>query len=43
MHEVLVVAEIALAVALLSGAGLLIKSFIALHNVALVFGLKTCS
>jgi predicted permease len=34
---VLVVAEITLAVMLLSGAGLLVKSFIALHNVALGF------
>jgi hypothetical protein len=33
----LVVAEIALAVALTSGAGLLIKSFVVLHNVALGF------
>jgi predicted permease len=37
MRGVLVLAEIALAVMLLSGAGLLIKSFIALHNVALGF------
>src|SRR6266567_4497095 len=37
LRGVIVVAEIALAVALLSGAGLLIKSFIALHNVALGF------
>jgi len=37
MRGVLVVAEIALAAMLLSGAGLLIKSFVALHNVALGF------
>lgn len=37
MRGALVVAEIALAVALVSGAGLLIKSFVALHNVALGF------
>src|SRR5437879_2753640 len=37
MRGPLVVAEIALAVALVSGAGLLIKSLVALHNVALGF------
>jgi putative ABC transport system permease protein len=37
MRETLVVAEIALAVVLLSGAGVLIKSFVALHNVILGF------
>jgi predicted permease len=37
MRGVLVVTEIALAVVLVSSAGLLIKSFVALHNVALGF------
>ena len=37
VRGVLVVAEIALAVTLVSAAGLLIKSFVALHNVALGF------
>ena len=37
MREALVVAEIALSVTLLAGAGLLLKSFVALHNVALGF------
>lgn len=37
MRGVLVVAEIALATVLVSGAGLLIKSFVALHNVTLGF------
>ena len=37
MRRALVVAEIALAVILLAGAGLLLKSFVALHNVALGF------
>ncbi len=37
IRGVLVVAEIALAVTLVSSAGLLIKSFVALHNVALGF------
>jgi predicted permease len=37
LRGALVVAEIALAVMLASGAGLLIKSFLALHNVALGF------
>jgi predicted permease len=37
MRGALVVAEITLAVALVSGAGLLIKSLVALHNVALGF------
>lgn len=37
IRGVLVVAEIALAVTLVSSAGLLLKSFVALHNVALGF------
>jgi len=37
MRAALVIAEIALCVMLLSAAGLLIKSFVALHNVALGF------
>lgn len=41
-RDVLVVAEIALAVTLVSAAGLLIKGFAALQNVALGFGPKTC-
>jgi hypothetical protein len=36
-RNALVVAEIALAVVLVSAAGLLIRSFVALHNVALGF------
>jgi hypothetical protein len=37
IRGLLIVAEIALAMVLLSAAGLLIKSFVALHNVALGF------
>lgn len=37
IREVLVVAEIALSVILLIGAGLLIRSFVALHNIGLGF------